>query len=470
MPRDAGCLTDGEMSYDSSSRIEPKRGQWFMEPDGPQSFNKKHAIEAVNGRPVPQMNVPPAPWDTTSGFQSVPVQCNERLFGSEPMRADNLVERHIQCSGNMNMGRKGYESLFGSNPSVGLSMSHTIEEDPSSGLSFGGIRKVKVNQVRDSEHIMTAPMEHSCCRVDNGSIDIGSSYDKSDNNNNNNISVGPSYNSGGESSVSMVSSYPKTDESYISAGNTFNKGDGDFISIGHSYSNGNNGMLSMGQHYDKGGRNFISVGQSYEKGDGNMMSLSTSYNKGHEDFISIGSSYGKSNESFVQMAPCYLKGNENIISMAPSYKAESSVVQMSSSYDKGESRNLSMRGQSYNKNESTTISFGGFHEESETITSGGIISGYDLLMSNQNSSQSLEVSEQKNSVGSNLDPVLNSISKADNGPKNKEPKTAKKPPTNNFPSNVKSLLSTGMFDGIPVKYVSWSRDVSFLSLFKKLTN
>ncbi|XP_047329677.1 uncharacterized protein LOC124932998 [Impatiens glandulifera] len=33
----------------------------------------------------------------------------------------------------------------------------------------------------------------------------------------------------------------------------------------------------------------------------------------------------------------------------------------------------------------------------------------------------------------------------------------KKVALNNFPSNVKSLLLSGLFDGIPVKYISWSR-------------
>ena len=46
--------------------------------------------------------------------------------------------------------------------------------------------------------------------------------------------------------------------------------------------------------------------------------------------------------------------------------------------------------------------------------------------------------------------------------KNKELKTSKKVPANNFPSNVKSLLSTGLLDGVPVKYVSWSREVRLI--------
>ena len=464
MPRDAGCLADGEMGYDNPSRIEPKRGQWFMDANGPQLFNKKQAVEAANGRPVSGVSpMNGSPWDNASGFQSVPGQFTDRLFGSEPVRTVNMVDRNIQSvgSGNMNMGRKNFENQYGSSPSVGLSMSHTIE-DPSSCLSFGGIRKVKVNQVRDSENALTVSMGNSYSRVENSTISMGNSYNKSDDNT---ISLGPTYNNGEENSISMGPTFTKADESFISVGHNFNKGDGNFISMGHNFSKSDNGLLSMGQPYDKGDSSFISMSQSYEKGDGNVISLGTSYTKGHEDFISIGATYGKANDNFIQMAPSYVKGNDNMISMAPTYKADSNVLPMGPSYDRGESHSLSM-GQNYNKGESTTISFGGFHDEPETNPSGGIISSYDLLMSNQNSAQTLEVSGQKVSIEANMDPNVNAIPKANSkidAIKNKEPKTVKKAPPNNFPSNVKSLLSTGMFDGVPVKYVSWSREVSLFS-------
>ncbi|XP_062092713.1 uncharacterized protein LOC133798450 [Humulus lupulus] len=473
MLRDAGCLTDGEMGYDNPSRIEPKRGQWFMDANGPQLFNKKHAMEDVNGRPVSgvsHMNV--SPWDNASGFQSVPGQFSDRLFGSEQMRTVNLVDRNIQSigNGNMNVGRKSFDNQYGNSPSVGLSMSHTID-DPSSCLNFGGIRKVKVNEVREPESALTTSMGNSYTRVESSNISMGNSYTRVESSTNsmvnsynksdeNTISLGPTYNND-DGSVSVGPTFTKGDENFISAGQTFNKGDGDFISMGHNYSKSDNGLLSMGQPYDKAEGNFVSMNQSYEKGESNIISLGTSYNKGHEDFISIGANYGKSNNNFIQMSPSYIKENDSMISMGPTYKADSNVLAMGPSYDKGDSSNLSM-GQNYNKGESTTISFGGFHDEPETNPSGGIISSYDLLMSNQNSSQTLELSGQKISVEANVDSSVNGIPKADSqidaNPKNKEPKTVKKAPPNNFPSNVKSLLSTGMFDGVPVKYVSWSRE------------
>lgn len=60
-PRDPGCLTDGEIGCNNSSRMELKWGhQWFMDVGGPDLFtNNKQAVEALNGRQVsrvPQMN------------------------------------------------------------------------------------------------------------------------------------------------------------------------------------------------------------------------------------------------------------------------------------------------------------------------------------------------------------------------------------------------------------------------------
>ncbi|KAK4579072.1 hypothetical protein RGQ29_028943 [Quercus rubra] len=488
MPSNAGCLTNGEMGYDNSSRIEQKRGhQWFMDATGPDLFqNKKQAVDAVNGRPDsggPHMAV--FPWDNASGFQSVPGQFNDRLFGSEPLRTINLVDRNISSvdGGNMDIGIKGFENQYGKDPSVGLSMSHTIE-DPSSCLGFGGIRKVRVNEVRDSDNGISESMGHSYSRADNGSISMGDTYNKNDENA---ISLGPKYNTGDENTISMGPTFSKVDNNFISIG--FNKGNSSFITMGHNYSKTDDGILSMGQPFDKGDGNFISMGQSYEKGDSSVISLGTSYNKGHENFITMAPTYSKANESFMSISPSYNKGNDHIISMGPTYdKDDANIVSMGPSYDKGDSSALSM-GHNYNKGEGNTISFGGLRDE--TNPSGGIISTYDLLMStqnpaqashnpdqasqnqaqaSQNPAQASEVSGQKDLVESNADPVVNDAPKANSKPdancRNKEPKTTKKVPPNNFPSNVKSLLSTGMFDGVPVKYVSWSREKNLKGVIK----
>lgn len=467
MPRDAGCLAEENIGYENSSRIEPKRGhQWFMETGEPEivSHNKKQAIEAVNGRAVSgisHLNVPP--WEPNSGFHSVTGQFADRLFGSEPVRPFSLVDKNMPSIGNVNLnvGRKDFENNYGNDPSVGLSISQTIE-DPSSCLNFGGIRKVKVNQVRDTNNCLSASLGNSYSRTDNSAISIGAGYSKSDGN----ISLGHTYSNGNENVITMGTTITKGDDSLVSIGHNFNKGDGSFMLMGHTYGKGDESILSMGQPFYMGDGNFISMGQSYEKEDNSMISLGNGYNKGPGNFISMGPSYSKSGENFMSIAPSYDKGTAHILPVGPTYgKVDSNIVSTDPSYEKGDSSSLPMD-HNYNKSEGCTISFGGFHDDPDPNPSGGIISGYDLLMGNQNSAQSMD--SQRDLIDSNPEPIVNSIpksnSKTDTTIKNKEPKTSKKAPTNNFPSNVKSLLSTGIFDGVPVKYVSWSREVNCLSV------
>ncbi|TKY52834.1 hypothetical protein E2542_SST24356 [Spatholobus suberectus] len=55
-----------------------------------------------------------------------------------------------------------------------------------------------------------------------------------------------------------------------------------------------------------------------------------------------------------------------------------------------------------------------------------------------------------------------SVPETENVPKTKEEiKMSKKATSSNFPSNVRSLLSTGMLDGLSVKYKAWSQEVKF---------
>ncbi|XP_057979471.1 uncharacterized protein LOC131165565 [Malania oleifera] len=467
MPRDAGCLTDGEMGYDNPSRIEPKRGhQWLMSANEPELFcNKKQALEAINSRPISGIsNMNASLWEHTPSFQSPSGPFTDRLFGSETGRTFSILDQSIPSAGNMNMGRKGYENQFGNDSSVALSMSHAVE-DPVNCLNYGGFRKVKVNQVRDSDSGMSVSMGHAYNRGDSSGISMGTSYDKRDNNT---IALGPTYNNGDDNGISMAPSFSKADDNFISMGHTF-KGDGNFISIGHTFNKGAENILSMAQPFDKGDGNFISMSQPYEKGDGNMISMGHAYDKGHENFISIGPTFHKNNENFISMGSTYTKMDNNIISMGPAYgKGESNVVSIGSAYDKGDPNILSM-GQNYNKGEGHTISFGGFQDEPETNPSGKAITHYDLVVS-QSSGQASEGLSQQDMVQSNADPIVSkapvAVPRADSATKHKEPKTPKKVPPNNFPSNVKSLLSTGMLDGVSVKYVSWSREKNLRGIIK----
>ncbi|TYI29695.1 hypothetical protein ES332_A05G335300v1 [Gossypium tomentosum] len=463
MPRDGSFLSNGEMGYDDSSKSEAKRGhQWFMDAAASELFsNKKQAIESFNSQPVSGIaDVSVSPWQNASCFQSVSGPFGDHLFGSESIRTVNLVDRNISSveTGNLNMGRKDFEDQYGSGSSAALSMSHTIE-DASSCLSFGGLRKVKVDQVRDSNNDMRTLMGHPYGGGFNSTISMSSVFGK----NGNAILLGPTYRSEDESTRPMGPTFSKTDGNFISIGHTFNKRANDFIPVGHNYK-GNDSILSMGQPFDKEDGNFISIGQSFEKGDANLISLSPFYGKGQENFISMAPAYSKPNESLISMASSFDKEGDNIIPVGPSYhKADCNITAMAPRQDKGESNILSMH-PNYKKGESNTISFGGFHDESRENCSGSIISGYDLLMSNQNSAQASEVPCQQVLVESNPDSNVNGApqnsSTTDTNPKHKESKTSKKVSPNNFPSNVKSLLSTGMLDGVVVKYVSWSREKS----------
>ncbi|KAI4351097.1 hypothetical protein L6164_005483 [Bauhinia variegata] len=338
MPREAGCLTEENMGYDNS-RIEPKRGhQWFMDMGEPEMFsnNKRQAIESVSAREVPgvsHLNI--SSWDTDSGFHPVTGQFSDRLFGSEPVRNVNLVDKNMPSlgSGNLHMGRKDFENQYGNNPSAGLSISHT-NEDPSSCHNFGFPRKVKVNQVRDSGNCMSASTGHSYSRADNSTLSMGAGYNK----NEGNISLTPAYNNGNENSISIGTTISKTNDNLVSMGHTLSKGDGSFMLMGHSYGKCDDSILSMSQPFERGDGNFISMGQSYEKDDDNLISLGTSYNKGHENFISTGPTYSKSGENFMTIAPSFDKGNDHIVSIGPTYdKLDSNIVSTDPSYDKGNS-------------------------------------------------------------------------------------------------------------------------------------
>ncbi|XP_027365698.1 uncharacterized protein LOC113872381 isoform X3 [Abrus precatorius] len=345
----------------------------------------------------------------------------------------------------------------GGNPISGVSQANISSWDTNSGFhSVAG---------QFSDRLFGSELRAVNMVDKNITISTGVDYRKNDGN----ISLGPIYNDGTDNSISTGTTLSKTDDNLVSMGHTFNKGDGSFMLMGQNYGKGDENMLSMSQPFDRGDGNFISMGQSYEKEDSNMISLSTSsYDKGHENFISMVPAYSKSGENFINVAASYDKGTDHMISVGPTYdKVDSNIASTVPSYDKGDSGSLPM-GQHHNKGEGTTISFGGFHDDAESNPSAGIISGYDLLMGNQTLDPGLD--GQKVLIDSISELPVNgnpkSNLKTDIILKNKEPKITKKAPANSFPSNVKSLLSTGIFDGVPVKYVSWSRERNLRGIIK----
>ncbi|KAJ4977617.1 hypothetical protein NE237_008397 [Protea cynaroides] len=533
MAKGPGCLTDEELAYDNSSRIEPKRAhQWFIDGSEPELFpNKKQAIESSNNKSITGIaNMGVSPWENTSSFQSVSGQFSDRLFGSEIARTINFGGRNISSvnAGNLSVGRKGVEEQFGNDPSVGLSISQTME-DPGSCLSYGGIRKVKINQVKDSDNGMSVSMGQTYNTGDNVTMSMGHSFNKGDDST---ISMGHTYNRGDESNISMGHIYSRADESTISMGHTYVRGDESTISMGHTYNRGNDNTISMGQSYSRGNDNTISMGQSYNRGDDNTISMGQSYSRGDDNTISMGQSYSRGNDNAISMGQSYSRGNDNTISIGQSYsrgndntismgqtynreddnsisightytrgventvsighgysrgdenmsmgqaygkgdgntisighnynkgeehtmsinfnKGEGSTVSIGPTYNKGDSNTISMgqiynkgdniisMGHTFNKGEGTTISFGGYDEEPEMNPS-------DLLLSATPLATCGTETVTKNKM---------------------ELKMSKKVPPNNFPSNVKSLLSTGMLDGVTVKYISWSREKELRGVIK----
>lgn len=352
MAKGSGHITEGDATFDNSSRIETKRShQWFVNAGEPELFlNKKQAVQAPNNckSNIEISNV--ACWGNTSSFPSVPSIMGQFFGGSESVRAATYDERNVSSVGTDDMmRRKGDEDHFAEDASTGLTMSHSMEDPEASCFSLGGIKKVKVNQVKDSNNGMQTQNEH-----------------------------------GGEATLET-----NTD---LSAGLSSNQS---------SY-------MTIGQIYGKENENVTYMDHTYDKGDANIRSP----------------------------ANTYIKGDDGVISLSDTYTKEDANI----------------------------ISFVGFHDDHEIIPVGQRISNYDQAY-NQSSMQLAEAAPTKNLNAPNLNIVVASPrvakSKTDGFSKIKlDAKSSKKEAPNSFPSNVRSLISTGMLDGVPVKYVSVSREVS----------
>ncbi|CAI9092461.1 OLC1v1027701C1 [Oldenlandia corymbosa var. corymbosa] len=176
------------------------------------------------------------------------------------------------------------------------------------------------------------------------------------------------------------------------------------------------------------------IDQQYRKEAGRFSSTVPGYGREHESIFLINHSYHKPAEMAIGTSFDKRDDNSNFMAMVPNY----------------------VEGQA------TTISF-----EAETSdASVRLLSSSDLLIR-----QSLEKPAETHTQDNLMEPNENqgasvaSLSNiADGALINKEQK--KKIPTNNFPANVKSMLSTGIFDGVPVKYVSWSREKNLHGVIK----
>lgn len=192
---------DGDALFGNSSRVESKRDhQWFTDATEAELFpNKRQAIESPNSKSVSGISTCQLSWDTVSAFQSPPNQFIDRLLGS-PVGMDN-------GSGNKKMAHDQMDN----GSLVGLSMSYTIE-DPEINVNYGGIRKVKVNQVKDA---------------DNGA---------SASNETNFITIGPNYGNEDANVTLMGHSYSGFDPAHRSMGPASGKDEENHMSIANSIS------------------------------------------------------------------------------------------------------------------------------------------------------------------------------------------------------------------------------------------
>ncbi|KAK6942919.1 Tify domain binding domain [Dillenia turbinata] len=420
-------LTDGETSYDGS-RIEPKRShQWFMDATEADQFpHKKQAVEVPNSNLFSGIsNI--SSWGNDLGFHSVLGLFAERPIESQAARTINIDERSIPSVGaeNISMGRKVLEDPFGNESSFGLSIANA-QENIGFSLNYGGFRKVKISQVKESENFM--PMS------------IGHAYDQADNN-----------------AMPNTQNYNKAGENPITVG------------VGVTYNRGDNNIITMGDTFSREENNFMSIGQVYSKSVGDSMAVSQSFGKDDVSIISLGQTSNREDESTTSMAHSLNKGDSNIMSMIGQgfQRGDESSASLDHSFNKVDNCNLST-GHSYTKAASNIISFGSSHDDNDSNVSGRLISTYDLLMGHPSVHTSEVLNQQlvESCAGGFVSSTQTTGSGSETVSKKDQRKSTKKFPPNNFPSNVRSLLSTGMLDGVPVKYIAWSQEKELRGIIK----
>uniref|UniRef100_A0A1J3IZR6 Tify domain-containing protein n=1 Tax=Noccaea caerulescens TaxID=107243 RepID=A0A1J3IZR6_NOCCA len=377
MAKCSGIPSDGEMAFENASK---RPHQWLLDcPEANLLPNKKHSPEIPTSNLF--SNVPA--WGNTFCFQSVPGQFTERLFDADTTRAVN-TEKVI-------LGRNGIEETY-SDHSFALSMSHTLE-DSQSPVSYGGIRKVKVSQVKDSD----SPVPSTNAQ----------NYNRTEDN----------------KSLSATNAY-RVDENSLAFG--------------------------------KEEENFIS--ESYEKENGVFISMNQPYSKRDED---LSLAHYNDNNSFAS-GLAFNNVDEGGASKGNMFHRERTSVCSDGVYN----RNSNVAQDSCSRGQSTFISFGGSNDDANN--SGRIISSYESLMA-QSTPQLSETPTSKGFVDSRTNNGLGShvaFSSVDVSSKKEGTKVSKKVQSNNFPSNVRSLLSTGMLDGVPVKYIAWSREKELHGVIK----
>lgn len=416
--------------------------------------NKKQAVEAPNSNSFSGfLNSNVSHWGHSSTFHSVANQFTQRLFDPETARTINFGQRNVPSVdlGSISMKRKVIEDCVESDFSFGLSISNSLE-DPKTGLNYGGIRKVKVSQVKDTENLIPS-FGHTYDTEDSGYVSVPHAFVNTDDNS---VSMGLSFSRADKNVMSIGTSFMREDNDFVSVDQPGNHHGCDGTSIGPAYKE--NGSISLNTSLDKDGKNTGAL--SFQNFGINEGAVSHSLNmNGAVESIELPFSMDASNiahtgqlfDKEAQIAACIDHSYNN---------TEDHHMSGSKSYNTIDDNNLSLA-HHCGKGESKIISFGGISDDDNLSASERLICSYDLLMG-QSSVLKSETVKGKVSVESNADALAQATeivtSKEIVSRKKEEHKVIKKPPPNNFPSNVRSLLSTGILDGVPVKYIAWSRE------------
>lgn len=416
--------------------------------------NKKQAVEAPNSNSFSGfLNSNISHWGRSSTFHSVANQFTQRLFDPETARTINLGERNVPSDdlGSISMKRKVIEDCVESDFSFGLSISNSLE-DPKTGLNYGGIRKVKVSQVKDTENLIPS-FGHTYDREDSSYVSVPHVFGNTDDNS---VSMGLSFSRADKNVMSIGTSFMREDNGFVSVDQPGNHHGCDGTSIGPAYKE--NGSISLNTSLDKDGKNTGAL--SFQNFGINEGSVSQSLNmNGAVEPIELPFSMDDSN--IAHTGQLFDKGAQIAACIDDSYNnTEDHLMSGSKSYNTIDDNNLSLA-HHCGKGESKIISFGGISDDDNLSASERLICSYDLLIG-QSSVLKSETVKGKVSVESNAEALAKATEMVTGkdivSRKKEEHKVIKKPPPNNFPSNVRSLLSTGILDGVPVKYIAWSRE------------
>lgn len=430
-------MVNGEICYEPSMRIDQKRQHhWFRDSSEQELIvSKRQAVDPFKGTSGTAVMESSLWHDGDYQLESH----TPSLFNPKAMRSSNVSDNNTPpVTATMNMERKDLGNQFGNDPSICLTMSHAGND---SLCLNSGPRKVKINEVRISENCLP---EYEGSTFSSGEKNaMTTTFQRSSNN----MFSRPTFNNAVGNGISVDPAYSKMDKHFASVGHSASKRDGNFMLPNQYYNGIDNNVLSIGQAFNRRNYNVNALGDQFEKENSNFSSVCPTYNRGQESLFGLEPFYSKVNETLISAGPN--KGGTHIAFQG---QQDSAVASLGALFSKENSSIL-------RKGDETTISFGGFQNNAEERDhSGRVISSYEVLV-NQSSAQSSGALVQKDSTDQlSANAISASSSKPEGGPKSKDQKT-KKGSSNNFPSNVKSLLSTGILDGVPVKYVSWSREV-----------